>query len=215
MDQIIREMTIRSIIEKEWAMFQAVHDINGQRPFCQDDYDGFYMYRQSQFSAWNDKVLSSYASDVYDAEKNDRNLIFEKYALMMRERSPSVFEEITGGSISETPEQAALADRVTAHTMIQAEYCSERYPHVMSRGRPLYDQATGDTVSVETYERSELCTYSPETLRALLDQIETEGDSDNCLYKRILDQTAKLSGYQDLAQAEEKLSGQVEYSQRS
>lgn len=82
MDGIIRE-----IIETEWTQFDKVQN-RGGRAACQDDWKTFAVMRSSQFQVWTQALLESYRKDLRSAQKEGRNLFWEKYARMMERTAP-------------------------------------------------------------------------------------------------------------------------------
>ena len=71
---------ISTIIQLEWDMFQQLVNLDG-RASRQDDPDEFAVMRQSQFSAWDPQVITSYLNDLQKAKMEGRNLVFEKHTI--------------------------------------------------------------------------------------------------------------------------------------
>ncbi len=80
-----KEELIAKIIGIEWEMFRSVTNIGGTAG-CQEDPKTFEIMRPSQAMSWSDEALESYLEDLQEAEKNERNLITEKYARIMQSR---------------------------------------------------------------------------------------------------------------------------------
>lgn len=76
-----REDMLAEIVERELAMFLATPNEGGPAD-CQRRPDTFRIMRQMAHSAHNDGFLRSYLEDLRDAEKDGRNFMIEKYALM-------------------------------------------------------------------------------------------------------------------------------------
>lgn len=84
---------IQRLIEREWTLFDKVHNIGG-RASCQDDRKTFFIMRGSQFLSWNVPLLESYENDLRAAQAEGRNLLAEKYGYMMMWTSPKEFKEV-------------------------------------------------------------------------------------------------------------------------
>lgn len=76
-----REQMLAEIVERELAMFLATPNEGGPSD-CQRRPETFRLMRQMAHSAHNDEFLQSYLEDLRDAEKDGRNFMIEKYALM-------------------------------------------------------------------------------------------------------------------------------------
>ena len=57
------EHRIDRIIQMEFAMMDAVQNIDG-RSSCQDDDRTFKIMRESQFRSWDDQTLERYEQDL-------------------------------------------------------------------------------------------------------------------------------------------------------
>ena len=77
-----KEEIIAKIIVIEWKMFQDVPNIGGTAP-CQEERQTFEIMRLSQAASWSEAALESYLDDLTEAQKQERNLMTEKYARMM------------------------------------------------------------------------------------------------------------------------------------
>jgi hypothetical protein len=197
---------LEKIIALEWAMFQLVQN-EGGRASCQDNYPTFRIMRESQFSAWPDAVLRSYLSDLEQAEAEGRNLVMEKYARMMERTAPERYREISAYlpplGTGETEAIRQIMDIQQNWTRAAAAH----YPHIVGQGRAV--SSTDDrayAASSETYLRSELATYSPETLRLLLSFLSDADRKGENLTERILERTVKGYGFSSLDEAEARLA---------
>jgi len=157
-DEVQMNDILEKIIALELEMFLAV-PADGST-VCQEDPDAFRLHRRAQFSIWSEDTLQSYLNDLYRAKKKAINLMTIKYARMddllpAENRNPHI------------------AEIVTIQSRWQAEMV-KKYPYLMAGARHL-SGASGsmDGTSFETYLRSELETYSDETL-ALLHRNLTE-----------------------------------------
>lgn len=202
----MNETFIREIIDREWAMFQQVHNAGG-RASCQDDHRTFTIMRESQFVIWSGEALASYLEDLQQAELAGRNLLTEKYGYMMEDTVPEEYEKIRG-ALPQIPEKKReLVDWLTEEEVLWREDFNRRFPDYGRFGRPLRkeDARWGET-SIETYARGELNTYSERTLELLKEQyrrLEAEGENPAV---RIMDYTARQYGYQDSADAQKQLA---------
>ena len=160
-----KEDLITNIVDTEWKMFKNVPNIGGTAP-CQEDYKTFEINRFSQAMSWSEATLESYLGDLVEAEKNGRNLLTEKYGRMMKSTSPleyACIEHLIPPLATNVP---PLIDQIVEIVLEWEEELSEKYPHIVKRGRPLRSSAdTPFATSLETYLRGELATYSPKTLR--------------------------------------------------
>lgn len=151
-----RKELILEILDRERAMFL---DVSAREPVsCQQDPEGFRLNRGAQFSVWSEDALVSYREDLRRAATQGKNLMTLKYARM---------ERLIQGLHDDILVQD-LIDRIVA---IQVEWQKEmmvKYPCLMRRGRPLDEgEAENGTTSFVNYLRSELETYSGETLTLL------------------------------------------------
>ena len=165
------EELIRKIIEDEWALF---HTVNGDYAVsCQNDRPTFEIMRRAQYEAWSPEALELYAADLAAAIAEGRNIVREKYIRMMRSTAPEDYARFAAELPPVSEEKAALTAEIWEHHAAQNEKMRERYPFIALGGRPLYAKDEFDGwASIETYQTSELLTYSEATLRALLAHIE-------------------------------------------
>lgn len=204
--------TIEEIVALEWDMFQLVNE-GGERADCQEEYETFQGMRFGQFATWSESAQESYLEDLRAAKESERNLVEEKYIWMMIEGSPEMFLEMSPRVKLPTERATELADAVCEMMINQTAQLHEIYPTVAGSGRPLYatDENTG-TVSVETYQYSELITYSEKTLEALYQHISELESRNIMLAELILTNSVRHYGYNSLSEAESVLSGGAEGS---
>jgi len=199
-----KDKVIVDIIDIEWRMFQKVNNIGG-RASCQDDYPTFRANRVSQAESWSLATLESYLNDLNTAEREDRNLLSEKYARMMASTSPMEYQRIAHLLPPLDDEVLSLVEETIQIALKWEEELMGKYPYVVQRGRPIYTfQDTPYATSFETYLRGELQTYSEETLRHYRDNSlaqESEGINGS---EMILEGTVKKYGYVSLQQANEE-----------
>ena len=158
----------KEILDIEWEMFSHVND-GGPKASCQNDEAFYKLMRRSQLMVWDPEVRRSYLSDLRDALKDGRNLMTEKYAYMMAFTDPEYYAAIRHLLPEVTDEKKDLADRIAAIQTREAEELTGK----AAMARPVSsDEDAPGYVSSETYSRCELWTYSEETLKLLLAQIE-------------------------------------------
>ena len=161
-----------TILDIEWEMFSAVNE-GGPKASCQEDEVFYKLMRQSQLSVWEPEVRASYLSDLETARNGGRNIMIEKYAYMMAFTDPDYYAMIAHILPEVSEEKKLLADRIVSIQTREAEALAAGAGDHVSQARPVSssDDAAG-SVSSETYSRCELWTYSAETLKLLLEQIE-------------------------------------------
>lgn len=199
---------INEIIEAEWNMFDKVQNMGG-RASCQDDEWTFYVMRFSQFTAFDIEILNSYKQDIFEAVKNDRNLVMEKYAYMMEFTEPEYFDRNLKSRLPKISLQKFnMVDRI-ANILIRCEQVFNlKYPALGGRGRAVLGN-DGRDVSFHVYTIGELKTYSERTLNLYyqyLQKINAEVESENPSFK-IHRATVEFYGYKSLDDAEFKIKG--------
>ena len=200
-----KEDLVSRIIEREWDMFQNVNNIGGKAS-CQQDYQTFETMRYSQAMSWSEETLESYLEDLQDAQKNQRNLLTEKYARMMESTSPLEYAQIESVLPPLDPEVLEIIDQIVAIMINWEEEVIEKYPYVARRGRPLRSiEDTPYVTSIETYLRGELSTYSSKTLKLCLENVLNQKAENINGSELIHSNTAKRYGYNSLEEANEKI----------
>lgn len=194
--------TIITLVTKEWANFQEVHNKGGRAP-CQNDYRTFAMMRTSQFSTWSEELCASYLADLERAEKEGRNLLTEKYAYMMERTAPDDYENMKHLlPVVSDAKKAMINQIVDIQLQWQSEYI-KLYPKFSRGGRPM--DANGDTsyyTSFETYLRSELMTYSDHTVSLYLAHVQKLYAQGINMTIENLECNAKLYGFSSLDEME-------------
>ena len=202
------ENLINDIIEKEWKLFHAVNGDN--RVSCQDDRPTFEIMRRAQYRAWSQDALEKYAADLDAAIAEGRNIVREKYIHMMRTTAPEDYQHF----IMELPEiseaRVTLVEQIWEHLAAQTERMRSRYPYLAFGGRTLYarNETTG-WPSIETYQTSELLTYSEATLCALLTHIEALEKEAKDFAFIVQENTVLGLGFPDMDAAEKVMAKQV------
>lgn len=199
-------LLINDLIRMEWNMFSSVNE-GGPKADCQQDPITFEGMRKAQFISWDNDTLESYYNDVKNAEIIGRNLIMEKYIHMMQYTQPEQYSQLLTRVVYPSDEAIAIAEKITYEMIKQTAPLHKKYPYVSGSGRPLY--ATEDYkgfISVETYQKGELYTYSFNTLSCLWKHINDLKLTGVSLAKIILENSVKHYGYSSLEQAEASIS---------
>lgn len=201
----MKEEYIEKIVAEEWAFFDKVEN-EGGRAGCQDDYETFSIMRRSQYMTWPKELLASYLNDLEVAKSVGENLITYKYGYMMESTSPEEFAKLKDKLPEVEPERRALIDQIVAIQVGWMEEFAKNYPRLAAQSRSIHtSEDTQWNTSAETYLRGELLTYSDDTLKMygqFVVSLAREGKNLNAM---TMENTAHLYGYDDLADAEEKL----------
>jgi hypothetical protein len=163
-----KEELIARIVYFEWTMLQEISGAGG-RASCQDDFGTFEIMRHSQAASWSEDTLESWAKDLAEAGKENRNLVEEKYARMMRYTHPGEYALIEGRLRPLDSATEQLVGDIVRIVLPWEEALARKYPAVARRGRPIHSsEDTESLTSVESYTRGELETYSKTTLELYL-----------------------------------------------
>ena len=202
------EDLIQSIIEKEWELF---HGVNGeQRVSCQNDRKTFVIMRRAQYQAWSREALELYAADLDATTAAGHSIVREKYIRMMRSTAPQTYAYFSAELPPVSAEKAELVSRIWTHLCAQTERMRKLYPCLALGGRPLYArEETDGWASVETYQTSELLTYSEATLRALAAHIEVLEAEGRDFAWLVQENTVLGLGFPDLETAERTMAKQM------
>jgi len=201
----IREIIVK-IVDIEWDMFTSVND-EEDRVSCQEDRKTFDGMRIAQFDAWPLEAVRCYLCDLEAARRSGRNLVEEKYIHMMKTTEPLQYSALLAGTAAPSDSARILAQEISDILLEQTRMLFETYPSISGHGRPLYSVQDFIGVSVETYQHSELLTYSEKTLTALkkyISELEGEGRS---LAREILENTIRFYGFDSLGAAEAAVTG--------
>ena len=193
------------IVEEEWKIFSSVPNIGG-KAYCQDDYNTFEINRSSQVMNWSPETMESYLQDLAVAEKEERNLMTEKYARMMKSTSPAEYAAIEHHLHTVDNESLSVIDNIVSIVLAWEDDLAKKYPNVLKKGRPLYSSGDSKYVtSLETYLRGELATYSLRTLKLYYDDIAKQQTGNINGSEIIMDTMMKRFGYSSLHDANEKI----------
>ena len=200
-----REQLIDSIVELEWIEFDQTHN-EGGRASCQNNWGTFSIMRKSQYMTWTDDMLHEYLWHLSETYKKGRNLITEKYGRMMESTAPERYEEIKKYFPELSTIRKNIMEVVISIQVAWMEEFAEKYPKLAGNARSIYtDDDNAYNTSYETYLRGELGTYSDE-LMALYGQfiVKLNNEHKNLAYLT-MENTARLYGYKNVEDAEEKL----------
>lgn len=204
-----KEAMITKMVEAEWKMFSTVSNIGGGKASCQEDYVTFEINRFSQFKSWSETTLQSYFGDLKKAEAEGRNLCTEKYARMMQSTLPEEYAAIKDSLPPLDPEAPVLIYMITDVVLEWEDELKEKYPAISRRMRPL--RSTNDSpsvISVETYLRGELATYSVETLKLYCEHVLKQKSARENGAEIVLNEMMKRYGFRTLEEANEQLKRQ-------
>ena len=200
-----REQLIFEIAQMEWDMFQHVYNTGG-RASCQDDPDTFFKMRMSQWLAYSDELLESYANDCREALLAGKNFYFEKYTRMMETTYPEEYEKVKQYLPEISGKKREIVEQIVAvHLEWDAEVMRD-YPGIRERGRVAHTSQDSKLAgsSMESYLRAELLTYSERTLSLLFSETEAARRAGGNLVKDIIENETKFYGYSSLEAAEKK-----------
>ena len=162
--------------------------------------------RESQFINWPLEILESYAKDLMVAMDKNWNLVFEKYARMMKSTVPEKYKEVEAILPPISEERVKRMEKTIAIQTKWLEDFAVEYPNLMEAAR--YVHTSEDTeyeTSSETYLRGELASYSEETEKMyseFIEKLQTEGkDFVVMTYEHMV----KRYGYQSIKDAEERM----------
>lgn len=196
---------VEKIVQLEWQQFDKVQN-EGGRASCQDDYTTFSIMRKSQYLTWPEELLNSFYQDLLGAENKGWNLIMEKYARMMKSTTPEKYRELEKDLPVLDEQRIAIQEEIIKIQVGWMEEFAKKYPRMAGNARSIHtSEDTPFNTSYETYLRGELGTYSEETFllygRFITDLLK----ADRNLAYEIMEQTAKLYGYENIEAAEQAL----------
>lgn len=163
MEQDKKAQLITDIIAHEWDQFDKVNNVGG-RAECQDNWKTFNIMRRAQFLNWPEELLASYMDDLLAAEKEERNLIAEKYGRMMESTSPEEYKNICHLFPVLSEERKAEQEESIQTQLAMDDVFTAKYPVYASGGRA--SRTSEDNIystSKETYLRGEMSTWSDRT----------------------------------------------------
>ena len=204
-ENMLKERLIEQILEREWMFFQMVHHTEG-RAECQNNPDEFVVMRKSQWETMPINILRSYLEDLILAKHKEINIVGEKYARMMEFSAPDEYAQIKDFITPISQEKKDLVNEIVEIYLKWEEEMIEKYPKLASRARSLHSKDdTPNYVSIETYLKGELSSYSIKTLKLYFEYIQESLNQGINLAKKNLENIAKMKGYESLEDVEKKL----------
>ncbi len=205
--KIEREQIIEKILALEWDMFSNVVNVNG-RASCQDDKKTFIIMRKAQAEIWSKYTLASYLQDLESAKKDRINLMSIKYARMMEVTFPDEYVKIKDHIPPVSEDAHQLVNEIVDYHLTWSIDASKKYPKLFSINRPVLtkEMKSQHTTSIENYLRSEMLTYSENTLKLCLEDTRKAFNNKVNLSLEILRNTSKSYGYDSLDAIEKSLS---------
>ncbi|MBR5421108.1 MAG: DUF4125 family protein [Lachnospiraceae bacterium] len=200
-----RDRLMEAIIRMEWEQFDKTVN-EGGRADCQDNWETFSLMRRSQYLTWPEELLVSFYSDLSEAESSGRNLISEKYGRMMESTAPERYAELKAYYPELDEERIRIQEEIIAIQTGWMESFAEKYPKLAGNARKIHtsEDTAGDT-SFETYLRGEISTYSAGTLILYGRFIAGLAGAGRNLTYETMNNTARLMGYRDVADAEARI----------
>ena len=200
-----KEKIINKILESEWVFFQMA-DNKGGRAECQDNKEEFVIMRKSQWKTFPLDILESYLEDLKTAEKKRHNIVVEKYARMMEYTVPEEYRAIKNLIPEISVSKKELVNKIVDIYLNWEREAQDKYPKIMSQGRPLYSKDdTPHSVSIETYLRGELYSYSERTLDLYYLYMESCLNKSRNLAIENIENIVFEKGFYSLEDAEEKI----------
>ena len=187
-----RGFLVKSILNMELEMFLKV---NGEtNASCQEQPEAFKKIRGSIYDLWSDEMLESYFKDLVMAKRNDRNLVFEKYA-RMDNKIPVLNDSPLIGKIVEIEQK-------------WQEELKLKYPAIYNHScRDMNLAADGSNFKV--YLSSELETYSDNTLKKYWDHVEKAFHAGENHSIEMLGELARKSGIDSLEKLENLMQADI------
>ncbi len=196
---------VEQIVRLEWEMFDKVKN-EGGRADCQDDWNTFSIMRKSQYMAWSSELLGSYLQDLELARAKGWNMIMEKYARMMESTCPERYQELKADMPVITEDRIAIQENIIAIQVAWMEEFAAKYPKMAGNSRSIRTATdTPYNTSYETYLRGELSTYSEKTFVLYGRFVAGLMKVNKNLAYEIMNNTAKLYGYENVEDAESRL----------
>ena len=196
---------IEKIVALEWKQFDRVKN-EGGRADCQDDFQTFSIMRKSQYLTWTEELLHSFYQDLVIAEQKGWNLIMEKYARMMKSTNPEKYMSFEKDLPVITEERNAIQEEIIKIQVAWMEEFAEKYPKMAGNARSIRtSEDTEVNTSYETYLRGEMGTYSESTFVLYSGFIVSMLKQNRNLAMEIIENTAKLYGYDSLERAERRM----------
>ncbi len=196
---------VEEIVRLEWEQFDKVKN-EGGRADCQDDWNTFSIMRKSQYLTWNRELLNSYHKDLINSNIKGWNMIMEKYARMMKNTAPARYAELEKQLPELSEDRIKIQETIVDIQVKWMEDFAVKYPKMAGNARSIHStEDNAYNTSYETYLRGEIGTYSEETFMLYGRFIAKLMQEDRNLAYEIMNNTAKLYGYESVEDAERKL----------
>ena len=196
------------IIRLEFSAFDKVENVGG-RADCQNDWPTFYVMRKSQYLTWNRTMLMQYAYDFQRELRKGHNLITEKYGRMMESTAPEEYNRIKQHFPYISTEKQAIIQQIVALQVSWMEEFSANYPNLAANARSIHTAEDNlHNTSYETYLRGEISTYSDKMLELYGRYIVTYAQANENLAYEIMQNSAKMYGYNSLEAAEQGMANE-------
>lgn len=196
---------IEDIIALEWDMTNRTDLINRLRP-CMYDKDLFITNRKRLLATWNEDLQKSYYQDLCMAQKEGRNPVNEKYGYMLEQTNPEEYDRIKDQLPECSLEKLFLIDWISQHLVEWQEGLAQKYPRLVGNKNMIRrNQDNQQQKTFEAHIRSELATFSEETLRTYAAYIEQLQKSGLNLNQMIFENVVAPYGCQTLEEAEQFL----------
>ncbi len=187
-DQNTKEI-IEKILAIELEMFLNVP--TAYKYGCQQYPDSFKLHRRAQFTSWSLPVLESYLHDLENIRNAGKNIMTMKYARM--------------DNLVDVLNNNPLIDIITDQYCAWQYAMKAKYPGIINKGRSISSQEdTSFMTSFETYMRSELETYSNNTLRLLYEDMQKKIAQGISMTEEVYENLVQQLGYRSLEDAEKK-----------
>ena len=162
--------------------------------------------RKSQYLTWTEELLHSFYQDLVNAEQKGWNLIMEKYARMMKSTNPEKYLSLEKDLPVITQKRNAIQEEIIRIQVAWMEEFAEKYPKMAGNARSIRtSEDTAFSTSYETYLRGEMSTYSENTFVLYSGFIVSLLKQNRNLAMEIMENTAKLYGYDSLDAAERRM----------
>ena len=152
------------LVALEWNQFDQVKNL-GSRANCQDNLLSFLIMRLAQYLPLPIDLIESLIHEHTKGIDEGRNLVEEKYARMMRETDPKLFNALWRDRLeTASPVKTALLESVIILLQEMQEEL-EKLKSTNEHARPKLTQ--GNNISALAYMKSELESYSYASLRQI------------------------------------------------
>ena len=195
------DASVQELLDLEWRLFDAAPQA-GQRSAQFEDREQFIITRSAQLAAWSPELLKSWREDLRSAQAEGRNPINEKYIYMLERVDPEQYAALKSDLPEASLEKLWLVDWICPAQVVWQEALQKKYPRITQNSRAIHRSADNqDSVSFETFVRSELMTYSVCTLRLYARKVEKAQKAGENLCETILENTVRQLGFDSLETA--------------